>query len=84
MLTKKDQKKALILLNSELFKFCCNNRKRIIPSLPAYPLEINNILNDLNISTYSQKLNALFSFTVIGVQGQFVQLPAPSSVSITG
>ncbi|CAG8815179.1 29481_t:CDS:2, partial [Gigaspora margarita] len=30
------------------------------------------------------KAQCAFLFTAIGVQGQFVQLPAPSSVSITG
>ncbi|CAG8786566.1 41189_t:CDS:1, partial [Gigaspora margarita] len=58
--------------------------KRIIPSLPSYPTDINNIIDDSKCSNYSRKLNMLFSFTAIGVQGQFVTLPAPSSICITG
>ncbi|CAG8695733.1 2544_t:CDS:1, partial [Ambispora leptoticha] len=75
---------SVTLLTGESSKFCCNNRKRVIPPLPVYPIEINDVLNDPNISASSRKLNALFSFTAIGIQGQFVQLPAPSSVSISG
>ncbi|CAG8534314.1 32781_t:CDS:2 [Gigaspora margarita] len=58
-----------MLLTGELPEFCCNRGKRMIPSLPPYPKNINNILIDP---------------TSIGVQGQFVTLPAPSSVCITG
>lgn len=73
-----------MLLTGELPEFCCNRGKHMIPSLPSYPENINNILIDPTCSNLSRKLNALFSFTAIGVQGQFVTLPAPSSVCITG
>ncbi|CAG8496235.1 7053_t:CDS:2 [Cetraspora pellucida] len=72
------------LLTGEMPEFCCNRGKRILPSLPPYPMEINDIINNCNVSTLSRKLNMLFSFTAIGVQGQFLNLPAPSSVCITG
>ncbi|CAG8839267.1 8124_t:CDS:2, partial [Gigaspora margarita] len=56
----------------------------MLPRLPSYPINIDNIINDSSCSSYSRKLNILFSFTAIGVQGQFVTLLAPSTVCIMG
>ncbi|CAG8806265.1 15421_t:CDS:2, partial [Gigaspora margarita] len=64
--------------------FCCNREKRILLLLPPYPTEMNKIIDNRNASTLSQKLNALFLFTAIGVQRQFINLLVPSSVCITG
>lgn len=75
---------SVVLLTGESSKFCCNDGKRIVPALPPYPTEISNIFDNPNISILSRKLNTLFSFTSIGVQGKFIQIPAPSSVCITG
>ncbi|CAG8641606.1 26675_t:CDS:2 [Racocetra persica] len=75
---------STMLLTDELAEFCCNHGKRILPLLPSYPTDINSIFNNTNISTLSRKLNSLFTFTAIGVQGQFVHLSPPSSVCITG
>ncbi|CAG8574293.1 13019_t:CDS:2 [Cetraspora pellucida] len=68
----------------ELTEFCCNHGKHILPQLPPYLTEIDNIINNCNASTLSRKLNILFSYTAIGVQGQFVNLSAPSSICVTG
>ncbi|CAG8812767.1 9664_t:CDS:1, partial [Racocetra fulgida] len=59
---------SVTLLICELIEFCCNHGKCILSSLPAYSMDMDNILNDRNISTLSRKLNALFSFMTIGVQ----------------
>ncbi|CAG8759904.1 11909_t:CDS:2, partial [Cetraspora pellucida] len=60
------------LLTGEMLEFCCNCRKCILPSLPPYPMEINDIINNRNVSTLSRKLNMLFSFTANGVQERYV------------
>ncbi|CAG8847457.1 14959_t:CDS:2, partial [Gigaspora margarita] len=72
------------LLTGELSEFCYNHGKRMLPRLLSYPMNIDNIINNYRCSSYSRKPNILFSFTAIGVQGQFVALSAPSTVCITG
>ncbi|CAG8447351.1 5675_t:CDS:2 [Scutellospora calospora] len=62
----------------ELTEFCCNRGKRLILLLPDYPMNMNIIFSNPKISSFSRKLNALFSFMAIGVQDQFVNLPALS------
>ncbi|CAG8796692.1 28907_t:CDS:2, partial [Racocetra persica] len=37
----------------EPIEFCCNRGKHILSSLPAYPMDMDNILNDRNINTLS-------------------------------
>ncbi|CAG8698327.1 14718_t:CDS:2, partial [Cetraspora pellucida] len=82
--TQKCSHCSITLLTGESAEFCCNRGKRILPLLPSYPTNMDNILNDRGISILSRKLNALFSFMAIGVQGQFVHHPSPSFVCITG
>ncbi|CAG8788712.1 9219_t:CDS:10, partial [Gigaspora margarita] len=57
-----------LLLTGKLDEFCCKRGKRILPLLPAYPMDINSILSDPKSSNLSQKLNALFLFIAISVE----------------
>ncbi|CAG8835036.1 2814_t:CDS:1, partial [Cetraspora pellucida] len=59
---------STVLFTSELAEFCCNQGKHLILLLPHYSMNMNIILSDPKISSFLQKLNALFSFTAIEIQ----------------
>ena len=54
-----------------------------LPELPTYFTDyINSQVNQASLN--SQKVNSLFTFSSIAVEGQFKILPAPSNIVITG
>ena len=54
-----------------------------LPELPTYFTDyVNSQANQASLN--SQKVNGLFAFSSIAVEGQFKILPAPSNVVITG
>ena len=54
-----------------------------LPELPTYFTDyVNSRANQASLN--SRKVNGLFAFPSIAVEGQFKILPAPSNVVITG
>jgi Helitron helicase-like domain at N-terminus len=69
--------------------FCCNGGKSVIPPLPPLPSNISAIIDDeflsKKLSSYSRRLNNLFSFTAIGATNGFTHFESGiSAVAITG
>ena len=75
-----------MLLKGELTTWCCDRGRKMLPRLPELPAYFTNYVNSRanQTSSNSRKVNNLFAFSSIGVDGQFKILPAPSNVAITG
>jgi len=76
------------LLSGEKQGFCCGSNGKFAntpPSLPPFPPEFDWLVKQNNISTFSRKLNILFSFASMETERLFPQLSGGNSfVSIQG
>ena len=74
------------LLHSESNGWCCNKGAYIRPALPDYPETVVTQLDahQAEYSLLSRRLNNLFSFTAIGVDGEFIPFRGPANVALTG
>jgi hypothetical protein len=74
------------LLSVEDDGWCCRDGKYKRERLPSYPEPFSSELqrDPERYSALSRRLNSLFAFTAIGTTGEFLPLPAPSNVVVTG
>jgi hypothetical protein len=75
-----------LLLSVEEDGWCCRDGKYQREWLPPYPEPFFSELqrDPERYSALSRRLNSLFAFTAIGTTGEFLSLPAPSNVVVTG
>jgi hypothetical protein len=74
-----------LLLSGEQNRFCCSNGRKIPPPLPPLPPRLLTISQDRHMSSQSQRLNSLFSFTAIGASKGFQTFETGLwNVAITG
>ncbi|KAA8912771.1 hypothetical protein FN846DRAFT_753313, partial [Sphaerosporella brunnea] len=75
-----------LLLSVEEDGWCCHEGKYKRERLPPYPEPFFSELqrDTERYSALSRRLNSLFAFTAIGTTGEFLPLPAPSNVVVTG
>jgi hypothetical protein len=66
--------------------WCCSGGTRLLPPLPPYTDDFQTFLQTSGAvaSSQSRKVNGLFAFSSIGVEGGFSRLPVPSNVAING
>jgi len=73
------------LLTGETSSYCCGSGKYTLQKLPELPNEMRDVYENAEFSHLSRKLNALFTFTAIGVDGHFVNFHGGvSSVVVQG
>jgi hypothetical protein len=74
------------LLSTEQDGWCCRQGKYKRTPLPPYPAYFSAELERFpeKYSALSRRLNTLFAFTAMGTTGEFLHLPAPSNVVVTG
>jgi len=65
-------------------KWCCFEGRFPLIRLPAYPPNLERVLANGKASGISRKLNNLFCFSTIGVNGDFFKLPTPSDFVVCG
>jgi len=65
-------------------KWCCFEGRFPLLRLPPYPPNLDRVLANGKASGISRKLNNLFCFSTIGVNGDFLKLPTPSNVVLCG
>jgi len=75
-----------LLLKGEVATWCYDRGRKLLPRLPELPSYFMDYVNSRanHSSSNSRKVNNLFAFSSIGVEGQFKILPAPSNVVVTG
>src|SRR5207248_10898638 len=75
-----------LLLEGEDKNWCCKGGKQLLDRLPPLPSSLEHYIRDHPsiASNFSRKVNNLFAFSSLGVEGRFEPLPAPSNVVITG
>src|SRR5215212_2081639 len=75
-----------LLLMEESSDWCCGDGSRLLPPLPPYTDDFQTFLQaSASVATsQSRKVNGLFAFSSIGVEGGFRHLPVPSNVAING
>ena len=75
-----------LLLKEEDKNWCCRGGKLRLDPLPPLPLYLEHYVrgHPSIASNFSRKVNNLFAFSSLGVEGRFEPVPAPSNVVITG
>ena len=75
-----------LLLKEEDKNWCCRGGKLHLDPLPLLPLYLEHYVRGYPsiVSNFSRKVNNLFAFSSLGVEGHFEPVPTSSNIVITG
>src|SRR5947209_8205945 len=75
-----------LLLQVEQLNFCCQRGRDVLEPLPPYPLAFKSYVQShrTQINSQSRKVNNLFAFSSLGVEGEFKDLGRPANVILSG